>query len=391
MFVVESILVATVLLELSVRLLFAPPQAQGKQIISFTPRQHRDPDNHGADCYPSNPRGYFVRFEPESWKGAYAIETEHYKAIPLERIEKTPFCAEFRTNSHAHRGADHRKERAPNTFRVLAVGDSFVFGEGVKDGDTMPAQLQAILQAKHPELAVEVVNLGMTGIHTEVEITIHREHVDLDADVVVLGYVLNDAFRVDAGDTKGRRADNMIIIRPGFMEGSSGWRKGLRRWSRLYDIITTRAEQRRITALTRDSYIDAFDVEANPEGLAKTRFMVNTFADDVRSTGAKVLVAVYPILFDLGDAYPFATAHRVLEGILDERGTPWLDLRDAYAGHSTESLQVHPVDHHPNELAQRLSAEAVAAKLEAMGVVHARPAPAVEPPHGRPLDGVVPR
>lgn len=391
MLVVESIVVATALLELFVRLFFASPQVQGKQIISYTPRQHRDPDNHGADCYPSNPRGYFDRFEPEAWKGAYAIETEHYKAIPLERVENTPFCAEFRTNSHAHRGADHRKERAPNTFRVLAVGDSFIFGEGVKDGDTMPEQLQAVLQASHPELAVEVVNLGMTGINTEVEITIHREHLDLDADVVVLGYVLNDALRVDAGDAKRQRADNMIIIRPGFMEGSSGWRKVLRRWSRLYDLIATRAEQRKITALTRDSYIDAFDVEVNPEGLAKTEFMVDTFADDVRSTGAKVLVAVYPILFDLGDAYPFAKAHRVLEGILEKHGTPWVDLRDAYAGHSAESLQAHPVDHHPNELAQRLSAEAVAAKLEAMGVVHARPAPAAEPPYGHPPNGVVPR
>ena len=70
MLVVESIVVATALLELFVRLFFASPQVQGKQIISYTPRQHRDPDNHGADCYPSNPRGYFDRFAFQSQTAA---------------------------------------------------------------------------------------------------------------------------------------------------------------------------------------------------------------------------------------------------------------------------------------------------------------------------------
>jgi hypothetical protein len=387
--IVGSIVIAVVLLELFVRLFFASPHPQGKQLLSYTPKHHHDPNNHGADCYPSNPRGYFDKVKPEDWKGALLIETEHYKPVDFGRLSKTPYCAEFHTNSHAHRGADHHKERAPNTFRILAVGDSFIYGEGVKDADTLPNQLQGILQAKHPELAVEVVNLGVPGINTEVEIINHHNHVDLDADVVVLGYVLNDAFRVYAVDSKMQKADDMIMVRPGYMKGSHGWRATLRKISRLYDLIATRAEQREITKLTKAWYSEAFDAKVNPEGLAKTEFMVNKFADDVRATHAKVLVAVYPILYDLGDAYPFANAHKVLEGIMDKHGTPWIDLRDAYAGHSAESLQVHAVDHHPNELAQKLAAQAVAAKLEAMGLVHARPVTAPAADGGIGADGGV--
>ena len=36
-----------------------------------------------------------------------------------------------------------------------------------------------------------------------------------------------------------------------------------------------------------------------------------------------------------------------------------MDLRVALQGHAAESLWVHPVDHHPNEIAHRLAAEAL--------------------------------
>jgi hypothetical protein len=37
-----------------------------------------------------------------------------------------------------------------------------------------------------------------------------------------------------------------------------------------------------------------------------------------------------------------------------------VDLRETLRGRPAESLWVHPVDHHPNEIAHRLAAEALA-------------------------------
>jgi hypothetical protein len=38
---------------------------------------------------------------------------------------------------------------------------------------------------------------------------------------------------------------------------------------------------------------------------------------------------------------------------------PFLDLLDTFRGHDEKSLWVHPTDHHPNEAAHALAAEAI--------------------------------
>jgi len=384
--VLGSLLAALVLLEIVVRIFFAAPRVQGKQLITMKMRQHHERDNQGADCYPSNPRHYFLRTVPDDWPGAMLLETEHYTAIDMKRLSRTPYCVDFSNNAEGYRGPLQAPARAPNTFRVLAVGDSFTYGEGVKDADTMPAQLQRVLQERHPELAVEVVNLGEPGVNTEKEIITLRARMGLDPDVVLLDYVLNDAFRVAAIDVKKHAADDLVMFRPGRIEKPKGLKRWLRKYSRLYALIAARLDQRRIHHGTKAWYSEAFDRSKNAEGMAKTERMIATFVGEARSHGAVVLTVVYPILYQLGDDYPFAPAQRELEAMLDRVGVPWLDLgKTAFARRSAADLVVHAVDHHPNEIGQRLAAEAVAAELERLGFVHARPAreqpaPATPPP-----------
>ena len=38
---------------------------------------------------------------------------------------------------------------------------------------------------------------------------------------------------------------------------------------------------------------------------------------------------------------------------------PVLDLKDTFAGHDTQSLQVHPADHHPNAKAHKIASDAI--------------------------------
>jgi hypothetical protein len=43
-----------------------------------------------------------------------------------------------------------------------------------------------------------------------------------------------------------------------------------------------------------------------------------------------------------------------------DAGIPVLDLAPAFAGMDTESLRVHPTDHHPNGKAHAIAARAIA-------------------------------
>ena len=78
----------------------------------------------------------------------------------------------------------------------------------------------------------------------------------------------------------------------------------------------------------------------------------------MRERGGRFLVASWPLLVDL-KAYPFAAADLAITRFCEGSGIPRVDLRAALQGHTAESLWVHPVDHHPNEIAHRLAAEAL--------------------------------
>ncbi|MFQ5473873.1 MAG: SGNH/GDSL hydrolase family protein, partial [Dehalococcoidia bacterium] len=75
----------------------------------------------------------------------------------------------YRMNEHGLRGPSITVEKPPNTFRVLCLGDSFTFGEGVRQHDTYPTRLQALLSQAMPDKTVEVLNAGVRGYGTRHE------------------------------------------------------------------------------------------------------------------------------------------------------------------------------------------------------------------------------
>jgi len=77
-----------------------------------------------------------------------------------------------------------------------------------------------------------------------------------------------------------------------------------------------------------------------------------------RAAGGRFLVATWPLLVAL-DRYPFADVHERIARFCLEAGIPQQDLWPVLRGERTESLWVHPVDMHPNEVAHRLAAESL--------------------------------
>jgi hypothetical protein len=95
-------------------------------------------------------------------------------------------------NSRGIRGTDeHAPGRRPGIRRIVVVGDSFTFGEGVSDDETYPARLQARLGP-----GVEVINLGVHGYgHDQMLIHLREEGLRYEPDLVVLGYYADDVAR----------------------------------------------------------------------------------------------------------------------------------------------------------------------------------------------------
>jgi len=103
---------------------------------------------------------------------------EDYPARPKVRYE---------VNGFGLRGGDFSEQKPAGVVRVAVVGDSFVFGSGVEEPDTLSRQLDARLRERFPAAPFEVLNLGVPGNNLASHLTMLRlAEANLDADVVVL-------------------------------------------------------------------------------------------------------------------------------------------------------------------------------------------------------------
>ena len=98
------------------------------------------------------------------------------------------FDNEVLINSKGLRDRDFPYDRRPGTLRILAVGDSFTFGQGVEAGEAWPKMLEKALGP-----GAEVLNSGVSGWGTAQEMLwLEEEGFRYRPDVVVLGFYVND-------------------------------------------------------------------------------------------------------------------------------------------------------------------------------------------------------
>jgi lysophospholipase L1-like esterase len=306
------------------------------------------------DCYPSNPRGYFdidLR-EPRS-RDLY----QHLAPLRFESlVHRTPFAVESRYNSLRFRDAEFGPRR-PGVRRVMVLGDSFTEGQGVKEPDTCVRVLESRLNAGGQE-RWEVLNCGRRGADFPLLFEMFEQILRYEPDVVVYAMVLNDADQSKEFHARQSYVNDLILDRRATTAGHAPPDMG-RLDSRLLGFVRERLETRRTSRETTRWYLDMYG-EANREGWARTQSHLREMNRRMRERGGRLLVASWPLLVNLEGEDPFAAAREAVSRFCVTAGIPWHDLRPALRGHPTSSLWVHPVDMHPNELAQRLAAESLA-------------------------------
>lgn len=281
-----------------------------------------EPGSRLVYVYPDNPRGYFD--ENNTVTGT--------------------------VNSFGFRGRETTMVPDPGTSRIAFLGDSFTLGVGVRDEHTLPALVEKEL---HPDVAgIEVLNFGASGSAPTYQIELFRERVlEFHPDVVVEVLFLNDA---------GSIPTMQFISRPWFF-------RRIRRHSYLANAIMSRLERGTLTRRMIDVY--NHDFEDSSPGYQELKTAVAEGANLARSNGIQFVVAVYPVLFHVGDDYPFEGIHRKLGELCRSLGIPFIDLQPAFRGQLDQELWVHATDQHPNEVANRLAAARLADELRSLGII----------------------
>jgi len=169
-----SMLVSIGFLELALRLVLAPP------IVWKYPQEQYD-------------------FDPEigHWMRPNQRAFTHDKPVA--------------TNSAGIRDAEYAEESASDVYRILALGDSQTFGNGLDLIDTWPKQLESTLNSNSPSMGYEVINGGLPGSDTwQHEIILERMLPKYKPDAVILAFYTNDVVESFVPSDEARTSESKL-------------------------------------------------------------------------------------------------------------------------------------------------------------------------------------
>ena len=252
--------------------------------------------------------------------------------------------------------------KPPGTCRLVFLGDSFTFGEGVRDEDTYP-EVTALRLLKQG-YRVEPCNLGVGGYNTtQEEDALRLFGFDLKPDVVVLGYTLNDAepplFQVDpaTGQPVRRPRENHIEAEAAPVKPPD---KGLYHLH-LAQMFWQFQRQRHLTSQTIHYYQSLY--APSSAGRMESERALRAIISQCHDRGIPCIVVMFPLIYELSDDYPFTAIHNEIGKVVTEAGGYFIDLLPALKGKSPRALIVHPTDQHPNEITHAIAGKLVAEEI----------------------------
>jgi hypothetical protein len=227
-------------------------------------------------------------------------------------------------NSSGFRGKEWRTANASETTRVVVLGDSVAFGQGVQEGETLAEQLEARLQRKLP-YPVEVVNLGVPGYDTCQEWWTFKERaLPLMPRVAVLLYVENDT------DPPVFQVQGEEVISPDVRTGFLGtFLAAARKRSALYNVTWMRWQAFKVGSFSIERYREILShkfSDTNP-GWRRSREYLTKLTKLAQANAIRLIVIPVPVLWGLADKpYPFDCYIRAVCTAAGTAGAEYLDV-----------------------------------------------------------------
>ncbi len=290
-------------------------------------------------------------------------------------VEATFGGVRVRIDSLGLRGGAVPPTPAPGTVRILALGDSVVFGQGVAEDETVTTLLERRL-AERWRMPVEVLNSGTQGYDTVAEAAyLAGPGLALAPGGVVVGMSLNDYDVAPAYDATGvltRRTSSPpgVLARSEFLL--------LLRWLWTWShggLLTQMLERANVpertatpptnpTAASLDQLVERehlrFYHDPDRAAWERLRAALARLRDTAAARGVWLLVAIFPESYQVGTDAPDLTPQHRLLGLCVELRIACLDLQPAFAAAGGDLFQD---TQHPNARGHAVAADAIAAAL----------------------------
>ncbi len=272
-------------------------------------------------------------------------------------------------NSLGLRDDECSASKPEGVFRILILGDSVAFGNGVQKDETFPNQLEQRLQSTRTPC--EVLNAGVCGYtaYNELQYYLHRGR-DFHPDLVIVAFCLNDVAdpRLHWDYTSRAITNIPAAAIPNLQYDRDHILPILHsRWHRPAHDPDLRAKVP--TFITGEDSIDirVLEDDSTPEW----RWLISMYSrlrQAAAGDGARFAIVLFPLAYQLDDAYPYLPQQR-LAAYFNACGTPCLDLLPELRAARSEhpfmlSLSGYYDVWHLSPQGHRAAAEAIARFLE---------------------------
>jgi lysophospholipase L1-like esterase len=369
-------------------------------------------------------------------KGRHPIATARYGKIPdvTERGTYLPwdlrpgavdrqvdpygeFDVEFRINSSGLRDDEIARPKPAGVTRILMLGDSVTVGWGVEQSQSFAGRLDSLLNERTtsgaPDRRYEVVNGGWASWYTTDGAYVFLEHRidELDPDLVVLDFFLNDPAELRPEDWRPRGAelpDSIAATRE--VGGGSGigkvekrirdylaqhsyvmnllrriWQSSVERRALGEDVFTLEAARRaEYPAAAVLLFAETYPPDLEERFALIERLLV-AMRDLSAEHGAEFAVAIMPADFQVvpekrerygilpivfhDQRYVEGKAQRRVSDICRRNGIPVIDVLPALLKRCKGDC-FYRYDPHPTPVGHEIIAEALADSLRSSGLLH---------------------
>jgi hypothetical protein len=250
-------------------------------------------------------------------------------------------------NSSGFREREFDAAKAPGTYRIAVVGDSFTFGNGVRQDDRYSDLLQARLPSHF-----EVLNFGAPGANTPE----HRNLVahllpNLHPDFVLLQWYVND---MEDDDSTGRPAFHPLVP----IRRVHNWLNDI---SALYTVANMQWAQMQVALGMTVSYSDYLHHRLGDPNSKDSQIDRGLLLDLIalcRRAGVPLGIVLFPdTAVRPGPDYPFGYLHDRVLDICHAQNLTCVDLRNEFSLiKDNRLLWANRLDHHPSARANEIAA-----------------------------------
>ncbi|HMP77612.1 MAG TPA: SGNH/GDSL hydrolase family protein [Kiritimatiellia bacterium] len=251
-------------------------------------------------------------------------------------------------NERGLRDREYAVPKPPDTWRVLVLGDSIVYGSGFRREELFTERLEAALGESRP--VVEIMNAGVRGYTTYNEVLYYEtEGRDLGADVILLCVCLNDI--VNPRTHWGYAREAITNIPAAAIPNDEVDRRVARPFLRGRDhpsaLVRSLAWRRYNAAVARSQYMPVgerrWPVYLAEETTRIDRWMSDTpewrwftnlvlrLRDTAAAQQARLALVIFPLAYQMENDYPFRPGARIAS-FAASAGIPALDLDPVMRG-----------------------------------------------------------